>query len=114
MDIGSAVGRDKGVSDEQLRALPDYATSPHFGELERLALRLADHLAATPADVPLELYQQLRAHLDEGQMVELAMAIAWENYRSRFNRVFDIGSDGFSEGAFCVIPARSPVRAARG
>ena len=111
MDIGSAVGREKGVREEQLRDLADYPTSPHFSELERLALRLADAMSAIPAEVPLELYQELRAHLDDGQMVELASAIALENLRARFNRVFDIGSDGFSEGATCAVPVRHPPRA---
>ena len=106
MDIGSAVGREKGVREEQLRDLAAYPTSPHFSELERLALRLADAMAGAPAEVPLELYQALRAHLDEPQIVELASAIALENFRARFNRVFDIGSDGFSQGAFCAVPAR--------
>ena len=106
MDIGSAVGRDKGVSEDQLRALAEYRTSPHFSELEKLALELADHLVAAPADVPLELYKALRAHLDEQQIVELSAAIAWENFRARFNRVFDVQSDEFSEGAFCAVPAR--------
>jgi alkylhydroperoxidase family enzyme len=107
MDIGSAVGREKGVSEDQLRALADYRTSPHFSELERLAIELADRLAVAPAEVPLELYRALRAHLDEQQIVELAAAIAWENFRARFNRVFDVQSDEFSEGAFCAVPART-------
>ncbi len=106
MDIGSAVSRDAGLEAEKLEALADYATSPVFTELERLVLRLADELARTPSSVPDELYQALRAHLDEGQLIELASAIAWEHYRARFNRVFDFGSDGFSEGAFCAVPAR--------
>ena len=112
MDIGSAVGRDKGIEEAQLRDLADYPTSPHFSELERLALRLADAMSATPAEVPLELYQALRAHLDEAGVVELASAIALENLRARFNRVFDIGSDGFSEGAYCAVPVRHPARGA--
>jgi hypothetical protein len=28
-------------------------------------------------------------------LVELAAAIAWENYRARSNRVFGFGSEGF-------------------
>src|SRR5688500_11293431 len=100
MDIGSAVSRDAGVAVEKLQALAEYEESPAFSELERLALRLADHMARTPAAVPEELFAALRGHLDEGQLLELASAIAWEHYRSRFNRVFDFGSDGFAEGAF--------------
>ena len=106
MDIGSAVSRDEGVAREKLESLAEYATSPVFSELERLVLRLADELSRTPASVPDELYQALRVHLDEGQLIEVASAIAWEHYRSRFNRVFDFGSDDFAEGAFCAVPAR--------
>jgi alkylhydroperoxidase family enzyme len=107
MDIGSAVSRDAGVEAAKLEALAEHATSPVYSELERLVLRLADALARTPANVPDELYAALRAHLDEGQLLELSSAIAWEHYRGRFNRVFDFGSDHFAEGAFCAVPARA-------
>jgi alkylhydroperoxidase family enzyme len=106
MDIGSAVSRDAGLPTEKLEALGAHETSPVYSELERLVLRLADELARTPSTVPDELYRALRGHLDEGQLVELASAIAWEHYRSRYNRVFDFGSDHFAEGAFCAVPAR--------
>jgi alkylhydroperoxidase family enzyme len=35
----------------------------------------------------------LRTHFSEEQLMELAAQIAFENYRSRWNRVFDVGSD---------------------
>jgi alkylhydroperoxidase family enzyme len=63
-------------------------------------------MAKTPTDVPADLVARLREHLDEGQMVELAAAIAWEHYRARFNRVFGVRAAGFSGGAFCVLPQR--------
>lgn len=106
MDIGSAVGRAFGISEEQLRQMPNYATSPAFDAVERLVLDLAVAMAATPADVPPELVDRLRQHFDEAQLVELTSAIAWENYRARFNRVFRVGPAGFSEGAYCVLPER--------
>jgi alkylhydroperoxidase family enzyme len=51
-----------------------------------------------------QLFAALRAEFTEPQLVELATAIAWENYRARFNRTFAILADGFSEGAFCPLP----------
>jgi alkylhydroperoxidase family enzyme len=63
-------------------------------------------MAQAPVDVPEELGKRLREHFDEAQLVELASAIAWENYRARFNRVFGVGPAGFSEGAYCVLPER--------
>jgi alkylhydroperoxidase family enzyme len=108
MDIGSAVGRQKGVTEEQLMALAEHASSEVYTPAEKVALRLADAMAATPTVVSDELFAELRRHFDEPQLVELASAIAWEHNRARFNKVFDIQSDEFSEGAFCVIPARMP------
>jgi hypothetical protein len=36
-------------------------------------------------------------------MVELTSAIAWENFRARFNRGFGIEAEGFSAGAVCPV-----------
>jgi alkylhydroperoxidase family enzyme len=69
-----------------------------------LVLDLAVAMARTPVDVPRELVARLREHFDEAQLVELGSAIAWENYRARFNRVFGVQSAGFAEGSFCVLP----------
>jgi len=49
---------------------------------------------------------KLRTRLDERQLVELTTMIAWENFRARFNRGFDVEAQGFSEGASCPIPER--------
>ena len=49
-------------------------------------------------------------HFDDAQIVELAAAIAWEQFRSRFNRVFDVGSQDFSAGAFCPMREYPPTR----
>lgn len=103
MDINSAVGSKLGLRDAQLLDLADYETSPHFDARQRLVLRLADRMTATPATVPEELFADLRREFSNEQLVELASALAWENYRARLNRVFDVGSQGFAEGGVCVL-----------
>ena len=106
MDIGSAVGRKEGVTDRQLRELNDFEHSDAFDELEKAVLRFATHLTLTPAEVPDEVFDALRPHLTPPQLVELTSAIAWENYRARFNRAFDVDAEGFAEGGVCAVPAR--------
>ncbi len=69
-------------------------------------MRLAEAMTRTPAEVDNELFAELRAEFSEPQLVELATAIAWENHRARFNRVFAVEAEGFSEGAFCPMPER--------
>ena len=66
-------------------------------------------LTVTPANATDELVAELRKSLDERQLVELTTMIAWENFRARFNRGFDVAAHGFSEGAACPLPQRPQV-----
>jgi len=63
-------------------------------------------MTQTPVDVPDEVFDGLRQHFNEPQMVELTAMIAWENYRARFNHAFGIEAQGFSESAYCPLPER--------
>jgi alkylhydroperoxidase family enzyme len=65
-----------------------------FTPAEAALLRMADAMADTPAYVSDELYAELRRHYSEEQLIELATDAGLENLRARFNRVFDVGSDG--------------------
>jgi alkylhydroperoxidase family enzyme len=83
------------LSDDQIRNLNWYAESNLFSSDEKLVLELADALTATPAKVTEELRARLKQRFSTAQLVELAAAIAWENYRARSNRVFGFGSENF-------------------
>jgi alkylhydroperoxidase family enzyme len=89
-----------------LRDLAQFEASGHFNETEKLVLRLTIALTRTPAEVADELFQALRKQFSERQLVELNSAIAWENYRARFNRTFAIEPDDFSKGQYCPLPER--------
>ena len=86
--------------------LGNYPDNPVFSELEKRVLDYAVALTATPANASDELVDDLRRHLGEDQLVELTAAIAWENYRARFNRGFAVESQDFSQGACCPLPER--------
>jgi 4-carboxymuconolactone decarboxylase len=105
IDIGSQISRQWGLSDEELLALPSYRSSALFSDLDKLVLDYAAGLSRTPVDVPDALFTELRAHLDEAQLVELTHVIALENLRGRFNLAMGIGAVGFSEGMVCAVPA---------
>ena len=64
-----------------------------FSDDEKLVIELADQMANTPANVSDELYARLRAKFSEEQLLQLGGQIAFENFRARLNRVFDVGSD---------------------
>src|SRR3954471_22462057 len=107
MDFGSAVGRQEGLTERQLTELANFEHSDAFNDLEKAVLRFATHLTLTPAEVPDEAFDALRPHFTPQQLVELTSAIAWENYRARFNRAFAVQAEGFAEGSVCAIPAHA-------
>jgi len=64
-----------------------------FNAKEQLVIELADAMVTAPANISDDLYQRLRDQFTEEQLIELSAQIAFENFRARWNRVFDIGSD---------------------
>jgi AhpD family alkylhydroperoxidase len=104
IDIGSQIARRGGLSDKELLALPTYRNSDLFTDREKLVLDYAVGMSRTPVDVPDELFDRLREHFDEAQLVELTHLIALENMRGRFNLALGIGAAGFTEGMVCAVP----------
>jgi 4-carboxymuconolactone decarboxylase len=109
VDIGSMLALRSGLTEDELKDLIRWEESDRFDELDRLVLAYADAISRTPVDVPDELFDGLSAHFDEQQLVELTGAIAWENWRARFNWAFGLGKEGYSEGAYCVPVVGTPV-----
>jgi len=69
-------------------------------------LEYADAMTRTPVEVPDALFARIRERFTDAQLVELTSAIAWENYRARFDHAFGIEGENFSEGAVCAMPVR--------
>ena len=78
--------------------------NPLFTPRERVALRYAEEMTQTSVDVPDDVFEELRRHFDDRQIVELTAEIALENLRARFNRALMIGSDDL-----CMLPPTHPA-----
>ena len=91
----------QGLTDDEIANLLSDRFAG-FAASEQALLRLADALSGAPVEVSDDLYAELRSHFSEEQLIELAADIAQENYRARWNRVFDVGSDAL----YCVVPTQ--------
>ena len=91
------MGRKAGLSDEKLRAVLG-ADLTLFNDTERLVIDLADALTGTPSNVSDEMYARLRNQFSEEQLMQLGAQIAFENYRARWNRLFNVESDNLHQG----------------
>ncbi len=98
------MGRTIGITEEKLRRLSDFERDEVFSERERLVLRYAIAMTDTPVRVSDALFGSLRAEFGPAELVELTSALAWENFRARFDHAFGLGAQGFSEGMFCPVP----------
>jgi alkylhydroperoxidase family enzyme len=99
MDINASRGMQAGASEKKIGEVAQFAVSPLFSERERAALSFAEAMTITGQKVTDELFQRVREHFSEAERVELAAAVAVENFRSKFNVALGVEAQGF-----CVLP----------
>ena len=69
-----------------------------FIRYSALVIEFADAMTDTPSNVSDELYARLRNQFSEEQLMQLGAQIAFENYRARWNRIFNVESDNVYQG----------------
>lgn len=72
-----------------------------------MVLEYADAMTQVPVEVSNSLFARLRECFTEPQLVELTSAIAWENYRARYDHALGIEGENFTENAVCALPVHA-------
>ncbi len=75
----------QSVGEEKLAALADFERSELFTAAERSAMRLAFASGQHPNAATAEHFEELRAHFDEGEIVELVGVIAMFGFLNRWH-----------------------------
>lgn len=86
-------GRKAGISPEQLAAVPDFATSELFDDAERAVMALAQE-STEKVQVSDATWAAAAAHLDDRELVELTLTIAWYNSGVRIMGLLGIELEG--------------------
>ncbi len=86
---------------DKIVEVPTWRDSTRFSEAERVALEYAERVTYTDQKVDDAFFAKLKQHYDEAQIVELTAAIAFENFRSKFNPTLGVEAQGF-----CMVPKR--------
>jgi alkylhydroperoxidase family enzyme len=102
MDINSSRGMSHGAPLEKLHAVEKFRESPLFTAPERAALAYAEAVTTTPTAVTDAVFAPLHTHFTVPQIVELAVTIAIEHFRAKFNTALGIQAQGL-----CLLPPRS-------
>lgn len=101
VDINSATGLKRGVSEAQFAALAGFETSPLFDERQKAALAYAEAMTRTDAGVDDPLMARVKAWFDDSAVIELTALIAFQNMSSKFNAALDVAPQGF-----CRLPQK--------
>src|SRR5439155_27371385 len=101
MDINSARAAEANGSMDKVAELLTWRDSKLFSEAERVALEYAERITYTDRSVDDALFERLRQHYSEPQVVDQTVVVAFENFRSKFNLPLGIEAQGF-----CMVPKR--------
>jgi 4-carboxymuconolactone decarboxylase len=83
------IGLRAGLSDQQIKTMHDWKTSPHFNEQEQAVLQYTDEVALN-IRVADATFQAVRAFLTEEQVIELTTAIGYYGMVSRILEALEV------------------------
>lgn len=91
--MNSAWSRVHGVTLDELGALGDPASHTIFSVRERAALAYAEAVT-TASLVPESLFESVKQHFTDDEIIELTATITWEICAAKFNRALEIEGQG--------------------
>jgi alkylhydroperoxidase family enzyme len=74
-----------GVDEAKFDAIWEYRTSPFYGDAERAALDVAVAAGCVPNAVTDEMFDELKKHWTEEQIVEIVATISIFGFFNRWN-----------------------------
>lgn len=87
--VRSAEAEQQGLTEEKIKQIahPERSNLP---ESEKLALLLAELYIVRPEDITDDLFDQLKRHFSEAQLVEMLFFVGICNLLHRFNTAIDV------------------------
>lgn len=95
VDINSATALKRGISDEKLLAVANYATSALYSDEEKAALAYTEVVTYSEQQATEEHFEMLRCHFDDDAIIELTGLISFQNMSSKFNAALGVKPQGF-------------------
>ncbi len=77
------------MSESQIAAMDDYASSDQFDAQEKAVLRFSEQLTQGTR-VDADTVNDLKGFLNDAQLVVLAAAVGQANFTNRFNEAFAV------------------------
>lgn len=88
IDMHTKDARAGGETEQRLYALNAWRETPFFDDRERAALAWTEAVTRVQDGVPDDVYEQVRSHYDDGELVDLTYAIVAINGWNRIAVAF--------------------------
>jgi AhpD family alkylhydroperoxidase len=112
LDMHTKDARAEGESEQRLYALDAWRETPFFDERERAALEWTEAVTrVADTRVPDEVYERVRQHFSDADLVDLTLAIANINAWNRLNVAFRTVPGEYRPGMYKSWVAAPQVRA---
>lgn len=105
-----AVSGRLGISEEKQADIVgvEYRESSHYSEAEVAILDLCSHVVLDPEQIPPDVWERVRAHYDDGQIVEILATIGAYLQVSKFGDAMGVELEDAFHGHKPVLFAKEP------
>lgn len=101
LDMHSKDARADGESEQRLYSLDAWQETPYYSDRERAALEWTEAVTdLSSGHASDSVYEKVRAHFSEDEIVALTLAIAMINSWNRLNVAFRTEAGGYRPGMF--------------
>lgn len=85
--------RVEGLGQDAIDRLPDLDNNPSLDEIDRLVVQYAIAVTENAQRISDHLFERLKRHFNEAQLVELTLRIALCGFFNRFNNALQIDDE---------------------
>jgi AhpD family alkylhydroperoxidase len=101
LDMHSKDARADGESEQRLYSLDAWHEAPYYNDRERAALEWTEAVTTlSNGHAPDSVFEKVRAHFREDEIVALTLSIAMINAWNRLNVAFRTEAGGYRPGMF--------------
>ena len=101
LDMHTQDARAEGDSEQRLYALDAWRETPFFDERERAALEWTEAVTlVAETRVPDDVYERVRQHFNEQELIDLTLAITQINTWNRLNVAFRTVAGSYRAGMY--------------
>ncbi len=101
LDMHTQDARAEGESEQRLYTLAAWRETPFFDERERAALEWTEAVTlVAETHVPDEVYERVRQHFSDQELIDLTLAVTQINTWNRLNVAFRTVAGGYRAGMY--------------